>query len=294
MPVSIKALLIFPEAFARALSSKFLGTIRRFSFAHCAIWIPLSSTFWRRSEQSVPETNHRQPQDWLCDWIEALLQSGCSCRRRQITAGEFQEKGKTQRNEPGRKGKLTSPLGISFLHIVIWILLFAVKIKAMHSWFPRICWHIRSAKGVLWDIYVVALSVCDRLIRRHRELESCAKEAANGGIGLSGGIRQQLSASAAAALLVISAGEENWLLNRVWVFPGFKMSCQNTESWLEACASSSFFFFSFLWCNLRWRPLWCHWNIFHLHYWTHPLSKWKLQNKSEVSFDISHFRGDII
>lgn len=28
---------------------------------------------------------------------------------------------------------LTSPLGISFLHIVIQILLFAIEIKAMHS-----------------------------------------------------------------------------------------------------------------------------------------------------------------
>lgn len=125
------------------------------------------------------------------------------------------------------------------------------KSKQCNSWFPRICRHIRSGKGVFSDIYVVAPSVCDRLIRRHRELESCAKEAANGGIGLSGGIRQQLSASAAAALLVISAGEENWLLNRVWVFPGFKMSCQNTESWLEARASSSSFFF-FLFCGVIW------------------------------------------
>lgn len=113
-----------------------LGMIRHFSFAQCAICILLLSFFWRRSEQSIPEANHRQPEDWLCYWIEALLQSGRGCRWRQITAGEFQEKGQTQRKELQRKWKQTSdlPIGnLSFFQLVIRILLLAIEIKALHS-----------------------------------------------------------------------------------------------------------------------------------------------------------------
>lgn len=73
------------------LLARILGMIRHFPSAHHAVWIPLSSTFWRRSKQSPPKANHRQPLDWLCYWIEALLQSGCGCRLRQITARKMQD-----------------------------------------------------------------------------------------------------------------------------------------------------------------------------------------------------------
>lgn len=93
----------------------------------------------------------------------------------------------------------------------------------LNSW--RKMWEKKCFLPLLFFYFLlVCFCVCPTVFWLTRQTASrvLARAAASGGIGLSGGIKRRLSGSAAAPLLIISAGEENWLLNGVRVSPGFR------------------------------------------------------------------------